>query len=295
MESENFFKEIKPTVAVCSRAEKISTRDVAGVKADLVRKVMAETEENPEARRIVEGIDSEAFNEIMGDKFKDICPEIPQRDIHILPAANIRFHKQYGMIPEDHASFDSLADMILVDYHRLKKMFPDSIEDVVRYVVFHEQMHAASRAECEYGSYENTPIRMGFSYQVGDEHRMEMLDEAVNEKMTREVVAEYEKRKNITMSRISQTAYDVPVSFLELLIKKIAAKTREGEDAVWKQIQREKILGLEEGKTGLVDSLERMFSRTFVDDLSRSDINAVLKRLESDDENGNVVEEVSRM
>src|SRR5512136_168838 len=117
MESENFFKEMKPAVAARSRVENINTRDVAGIKAELVRKVMAETEENPEAEQIVEGIDLAVFREVMNDKFREVCPEILAQDIHLLPPSSVRFYKQYGKTPEDHASYDSLTDMILVDYH----------------------------------------------------------------------------------------------------------------------------------------------------------------------------------
>ncbi|MDP1814538.1 MAG: hypothetical protein Q8K92_08845 [Leadbetterella sp.] len=281
MISEKNFNEIKSAPPIISsRIELVNTRDIVNVKASLMRKIIAETEENHDAEKIIGSIDFVEFKKVMTDMILDVCPDFPINDINILPLEKTRFYKEYGLIPEGHAQYSSLENVIIVDYYRLKKLFPDSINDKIIHCYFHEQVHAVSKVVCRYGTYESNIVRMGYMYQDGDDELFRMLDEAVTEKMTREIIAKYKEAKQVTASNDHQGAYDESIALLDEVIKKISIKMGVDESAVWKKIQCEKIIGMETGKTGFIDELRKIFSNEFVDNLSRDNLRVALKELE---------------
>jgi hypothetical protein len=269
----------KPEVKISAREELGVAKDLEDKKRILRKKIAQETEPSPDAEKMISDIDFVELKNVMTEKIARICPEIATQDINLIPTEDIKFHKQYGAVPEDHACYDSMANMILIDYHRLRKMFPNSIDNIVKYACFHEQMHAVSKVVCEYGTYENKPKRIGFKQYEWDDCLFTLFEEAVNEKMTREIISEYEKRKNVAIIGELSVAYDKLVSFLDELIGDIAQKTNSDRSTVWEQIQREKLIGKEEGKKGIFEKLEKVYSREFVDNLAQDRLDEVMKQI----------------
>lgn len=91
----------------------------------------------------------------------------------------------------------------------------------------HEQLHAAS-AELEYGS-------MGYQSALGS---FKMFNEGVTEMIARVVTREYYNANGHVSEPVPNTMYQVPVDFVELLIKKISSTVGVGEDIVREAIIR---------------------------------------------------------
>lgn len=280
----NFKEAAKSEHMYSSRTEMISTPNIESVKDGLRRKILAETEENSEAEDALKKIDFADLRAIVADRMREICPELAEDDINILTPDSIKFKKQFGtaFISGQPALYEPLSNLMTIEYHQLKKIYADAADKALLYACFHEEIHAVSRNVCDYGTYESRVIQNGYRYIRGyDDCALSAFDEVVTEKMTREIVAEYEKIKGTPILRGLKLAYEKVMPFLDLLIERIAVKTGVEESVIWKKIQREKIIGKEEGVESVMDRLKQLFSEDFVDKLSDNDLVKAKTELEN--------------
>ncbi len=271
-----------------SRIEIINTSNIEFKKNRLRQKILAETEENLEAETSLMKIDFAMLRIIIIDRLREICPELIEENVNVLTPDKIKFKKQLGVsfTPGEPARYDPLSNLITIEYNQLKRIYGDAAARALQYVCFHEEIHAISKNVCEYGTYENNILQNGYRYMgIYDSYPLVSFDEAVTEKMTREIITEYEKRKGTPILDGLKLAYEKLVSFLDLLIQKISEKTGIHESVIWKKIQREKIIGKENGVESVMDRLEQIFSSEFVNKIIENDIVGAITEINNDNPN----------
>lgn len=271
----------KTEIPYFPRTEIKNGRDIEEEKERVRRKMLEKCENDPEAEMALAQIDFTELGNIITNKIYALCPELDGQKVNILEPDRIKFRKVLGVAysPGEMACYETVADIMVVDFFQIKKHFPNCTSKMLAYLCTHEEVHAISKNVCEYGTYNNEVRQSGYrqsQYSGPDFYRY--FDEAVNEKMAREIWVAYLEAKNVNQEGMS-LAYIEYVNFLEEMIKEMASRTGEDENSLWQRIQKEKIVGVQNGETGLMDELEKVFSKEFVEALRSNKLKQALELL----------------
>lgn len=201
------------------------------------------------------------------------------------------------------AAYDPRKNIIDIDYSyyiQIAKKLKIDLSLAIVPAICHEEGHAAVRTECHGVIHDNpkAKIKSGFGQveYAPFKHLFSLLDEGVNEKMSREIALEYLKRdyklaESTGEEQIKKLIevikkgdgdgmnYVEPVKFVGAIVEKIADKIGIQKDVVWKAFIRSRFEGENFEDPELRDMFAEVFSPDFLDKLATADTDKKLEEL----------------